>query len=171
MKKFILILYPVVLIISLVGCNTEEVVCPDSNIPDLTFSLTNASKTAIDSVIIFSPGLPDSIFKFNGSALPLSFDLPINLNSDTTQVVFKYRYTKTQIISRKPTETNGTSQLATDTLWMIYEKNIKLNDLECGFITEFYLKEIKRSVQLIDSIAKVDTLITTTPGTHVEIYY
>ena len=170
LKKFIFILYPIALIISIAGCNTEEVTCPDSNIPDLIFSLTNASKTTIDSVTIYSPGLPDSIL-YNGSSLPLSLDLPLNLNSDSTQIVFKYRYSATSEISRQPTETNHTSQLASDTLWMIYKKSIKLNDLECGFVTEFNLKKITGPVQLIDSIANVNPLITSTSGTNVEIYY
>jgi len=131
------------------------------------FTLIDASETVIDSVIIYAVGLPDSLYF--GNSLPTTIDLPLNLNSDTTEIFLKYRFQKKRSVNTN--NTFNSSLLISDTLWVIYQKSVKLNELECGFITEFQLKKLISTINLIDSIPVYDSTITTTNKTHAEIYF
>jgi len=159
-----------------ISCSSEEEECPDTNLPYLRLSLEQKSNLKIDTLLIFHDNLADDLYE--GSAVTDCVMIPLNLNADSTILNFKFtliadslkRYTDTILTPFLHLFVDSILEI-TDEVKFIHSNKIKVNDLECGFITEFELHSIYYTSQFIDSIYIYDTLINSAEKNHVTIFY
>lgn len=160
----------------LFSCASEEEECPDTNLPYLRLSMEQTSNFDVDTFLIYHDNLANHLYE--GTASPDCVMVPLSLNSDTTILNFKFtliadsakRYSDTTFSPYTQLFSDSVLEI-TDEVMFIHSKEIKLNDLECGFITEFDLNSIYYTHQFMDSIYLLDTLINSAERNHVTIFY
>ncbi len=120
----------------------------------LTFEQTSA--ISFDSIFLYNNNLSDSFY--TGSLVPDGVNIPLKLDADTTTINFDIKY-------------NDTTDIKSDILVFIYNTEFKLNNLECGFITEFNLSTVTSTLNNVDSINVTNYKVNSDIKNHVEIYF
>lgn len=150
----------IVLIISIlyiIGCaEKDEDICPKSKISTLNMSFEIAEGQDLDSLLIFSPSI--NKYFFRDKILPNFFSLPLNINSDTTQISIEIKL-------------KSENKKSVETLLFIHSKQIESKNLECGFLVNFHLKNIISTTHLIDSIIILDRVVNFDKRKNVKIYF
>lgn len=138
-----------------IACNQNETECPATQVPYMIMKITNSSSSTFDSIYISNDSLTDELY--SGTSLPSFVKVPLLLNSDTTLINFGFY--------------NDSLGLITDTLSFEYTINLKMDDIECDFTTEFVLSAVTSTTHFIDSVIISTPTINDESNTHVKVYF
>lgn len=138
--------------------------------------MEQTSSFSIDTFLIYHEDLANNLYE--GTAAPDCVMVPLNLNIDSTGLKFKFtiiadsvkRFTDTSFFPYTHLFVDSVLEI-TDVVSFIHSREVKLNDLECGFINEFDLNAIYYTNHFMDSIYLLDTLINSVEKDHVKIFY
>ncbi len=103
----------------------------------------------IDSLTVFGVGRPDSMIYDNAYSVFLA-ELPLNPNRDTTAFVLEF-------------------PLQTDTLMVVYQRELNLISVECGFAMFFELEGIQNTENFITSTTISISEVINTFDEHIQI--
>ena len=153
-------LFLVILFISVsvfhIGCNNDDDECPNSSVPYMRLAIEQTSAISFDSIFLYNNNLTDSLY--TGSSVPDVINIPLKLDADTTTINFDIKY-------------NDSTNIKSDILVFIYNTEFKLNNLECGFITEFNLSTVTSTLNNVDSINISNYKVNSDIKNHVKIYF
>ncbi len=138
------------------SCNNDDGDCPDSSVPYLRFALEQTSSISFDSIFLHYNNLEDTLYTNN--IVPEGINIPLKLDADTTTINFDVKYT-------------DSATIVSDILSIIYNSEIKVNNLECGFITEFNLNTVTSTLNNVDSINIDHYKVNSEIKDHVKIYF
>ncbi len=154
-------LYIIISVISallIIGCNSEEPVCPDTQSYDFKLGLTKVSDTVSNELKIYNPEVGS--FSTN-EPLPFYVSIPVNITSDSTVFYIDFMYVRNDTVFIKKT----------DTIAFTYVSDVYLNNQECGFVMTFDIKNIYVSKHHIDSVTWLNNKIDEDNERNLEIYY
>ncbi len=166
-KKFWI---PVFIAALMAACNPEEEPCGIYQVPYLRCGIVLKQVIKIDSLAIYTDGLPDTI---SDPLTEKTAYLPLKPDTTFTYFYFTSRKTVKDSIKRD----NGTyvyfdtTVFETDTIAFFHKSNLRLNDLECGFIVDFNIDSILFTTHYIDSILINTNVVNQEYVEHVKIYY
>lgn len=194
------ILSTIVFLTCLTACNPEYETCGNYAIPNLRcgFSLADTSKP--DTLVLINNGINDSVYnilskKYSFVALnPDTGFTQFTINTKTLVVdtIFKIDsiYTTELIVIidtvLKDTDIKSGRVLHVDTtiisidsnivkltdiVNIYYKQQVKLNDIECGFVVDFSIDSILSTKNDIKKIEILNSVINQESIEHVKIYY
>ncbi|MBI9069681.1 MAG: hypothetical protein JEZ09_20460 [Salinivirgaceae bacterium] len=172
MNNYLRLLAIFIAIIS-AACTTNETVCPDYQTPKLQIAFFQSdSDTAnfmgvrilnTETYLNDSSELNDTIY-YNID-FPSLIQIPLNNATDAIALVF-------DLFHVEVTDSTITPLIEKfDTLFLKYNSNVILKDLDCDFYMEYLITDTLCSRNEIDSIAFTNKDINADSETNVEIYF
>lgn len=177
MHKAKLLLIFIFSIYIIYSCSSDEEKCPDEALPLLNINVIHADTIPFDSLYIYGELLNNDFY--TGTSAPDCVLIPLNLTSDTLLLNFEMVYITDSVLILEDSVLLPFTQISPNTTYRIidnvvfkYSRNIKLNNLECGFINEFDIDTNSYFTnQFVDSVKILDTLINSVDKTHATIYF
>lgn len=157
MFRLVSSLIVVLIIISTIGCNKADVVCPDTQAFDFKISFTKEIDTSSTRLEIYHHDVGSFT---TDQDLPFLVSIPVDVTSDSTSFYIDFIYENDSVLIVK-----------TDTIMFTYLKSNLIKEYECGFVMEFELTDSLNTYNHIDSVSWVNNLINEENELNLEIYY
>ncbi len=157
LKKALFIFSGLFLIGWMSGCEKAKPVCPDSPAYNFIVSFYHVYDSTVTRLKVYNPDMDVDSLTFKEGLSP-TVEVPVNITTDST--VFFIDFIDDTL-----------NTVTTESLAFTYDKNIYLNEQQCGVLIDFELKNIYASHSIIDSIAWINKYINKDNEGNLEIYY
>lgn len=135
----------------------ETTVCEDATATTLRIGFysssgnSQATASAVDSITVYAIGRDNDRIYDNQKDV-MRIELPLNPGADSTGYVFKFPG-------------------ATDTIWTVYERNLHLISVDCGFTMFYDIQDFRPTSHFIYTHEISRNLVSNTLDENIKLFY